>query len=101
MLNAQRPTWKWLSLIWGARAPRSPAMAPRRRKLLRSRAHHSGTTAESFGEGAETSERGARAPRKVAITGGDFALTWPRECRFVDRADRCADDNQLDEAADA
>ena len=56
---------------------------------------------ESFGEGAETSERGARAPRKLATSGGDFALAWSRGCGFVHRADHCSGDNHLNDAADA
>jgi len=40
-------------------------------------------------------------PGSSRRVGGDFVLTRPRECRFVDRADHCSNDNHLDEAADA
>jgi hypothetical protein len=72
--NAQRPTAKWLPPGWGARAPRSLAIAPRYRELFGSHAHRRGMTAENFGEGAEMGERGARAPQKLASIVGDFVL---------------------------
>ena len=56
---------------------------------------------ESFGDGAETSERGARAPRKLATIAIDFVLTRPRRRRFVDCADHCSGDDHLNDAADA
>ena len=64
-------------------------------------AHGCGIIAESFGEGAETGERGARAPQKHAIVAIDFVLTRPRRSRFVDCADHCSGDNHLNDAADA
>ena len=64
-------------------------------------AHRCGIIAESFGEGAETGERGARAPQKHAIVAIDFVLTRPRRSRFVDCADHCSGDNHLNDAADA
>src|SRR6516162_1366904 len=40
-------------------------------------------------------------PGSSRPVGGDFVLTRPRGCRFVDRADHCPDDNHLNMAADA
>ena len=64
-------------------------------------AHGCGIIAESFGEGAETGERGARAPQKHAIVAIDFVLTRPRRRRFVDCTDHCSGDDHLNDAANA